>query len=399
MKKLTGLLAVAGLFSSVAMAQSITAVTVSEDVAFVAQNAKVWEKAVFSDITLYPQTTLKMNDKQANEQNSKNKALVAKVGALYDGKNVAFKVIWADKTKDVQNAKDSDSFADGFAVQFANKVANVQELPYVGMGSEGRDVTVFLQKAVDGIYEPNGNGDVSLQVNARNTNHFEQSLAEFKAKVDAQAKTDYQKAFVSEGVRSMTEIKDGSVSFNTDMLHANGKWSGTLAKSLNDNYTNMQNQPSVPVVFAVWDGGKDNRDGLKMISSWVAVNLSKGETELSKATDMVVKGDVAKGKQIAVDNCAACHHFADQAVAPAFMAPNLSNIGGYATAGYLMESINNPSAVVVPGYNRNSHQSYAWYNVDEKGVRTSTMPSYDWLSPEDKTNLVAYLQTLKAGSK
>jgi complex iron-sulfur molybdoenzyme family reductase subunit gamma len=398
MKKLTGLLALTGLLGSVAMAQSIQAVKVSGDVTKITPSSKAWRAVKLNEVTLYPQTTIKLNDKKANELNADRKAFNAKVGALYDGKNIAIKIVWPDSTKNTQNSSDSDSYADGFAMQFANSVSNVNELPYIGMGSKGRDVTVVLQKAVEATYEPDGKGDVSLQVNGRNTNYFNKELEIFHKQVDSLSNTDYQRAFVAEGFRSMTEIKDGSMKFNSVMTHKKGKWSGVVTKTMVDSYTKLDSK-AFPVVFAVWDGDKNNRDGLKMLSSWVSVNLVKGETELSKVTNEVVKGDIAKGKQVAMDNCAACHHFEDATFAPANMAPNLENIGGYATASYLRESIDKPSAVVVPGYNRNSHPAYEWYTLGENGERTSTMPAYDWLSAEDKTNLVAYLQTLKAESK
>ena len=82
------------------------------------------------------------------------------------------------------------------------------------------------------------------------------------------------------------------------------------------------------------------------------------------------------------------------------MAPNLSNIGGYATSNYLMESIIDPDAVVVPGYNVNAHSNTPWYNFDAvTKTRKSTMPSFGHLSDEEKTNLIAFLKTLKAGVK
>jgi complex iron-sulfur molybdoenzyme family reductase subunit gamma len=399
MKKLTKLITLAGLLSSAAMADSVQAVKVSGDVTKITPSSKAWRAAKFSDVTLYPQTTLKFHDKKANVLNKDRKALTAKVAALYDGKNVAIKIKWADATKNVQNSVDTDSYADGFAIQFANKFDDVNKLPYIGMGSDGRDVSVFIQKATEGVYEPNGKGDVSLQVDPSNLNYFDKELNIFNKQVASQANNDYQRAFIAEGFRSTTQIKDDSVKFNSIMTHKKGNWSGVMTKPLTNEYADL-NQDAFPVAVAVWNGDKSNRDGLKMLSSWVSINLKKGETELSKITDEMVKGDPAKGKIVADSNgCSGCHRYGDQQFAPQWMAPNLSNIGGYSTASYLRESLDKPSAVVVPGFNRNSHPSTPWYNLDENGKRVSTMTAYDWLSEEDKTNLIAYLQTLKAGSK
>jgi len=97
-----------------------------------------------------------------------------------------------------------------------------------------------------------------------------------------------------------------------------------------------------------------------------------------------------------MENCSACHQYKDVKSAPNYMAPELSNIGGYANASYLLESIVEPSAVVVPGYNTTAHPNFQWYTV-EKGVRTSTMPSFSHLDEKSLKDLVVYLKTLKVG--
>ncbi|MDD2567449.1 MAG: cytochrome c, partial [Thiovulaceae bacterium] len=104
-----------------------------------------------------------------------------------------------------------------------------------------------------------------------------------------------------------------------------------------------------------------------------------------------------KGKEVAANNCSACHQL-EKTDAPNLMGPSLTNIGGYASVDYLRESIVNPSAVVVPGYNRNAHSAYEWYTLDN-GKRTSTMPEFSWLEQADMENLIAYLKTLKAEVK
>ncbi len=99
-------------------------------------------------------------------------------------------------------------------------------------------------------------------------------------------------------------------------------------------------------------------------------------------------------------NCASCHNYAQtNEAASVYMAPNLSNIGGYSTTPYLIESIVDPSAVVVPGYNTNSHPNFAWYYPDGNGGRTSAMPAFDYLTQEEITDLTAYLKTLKVEAK
>jgi complex iron-sulfur molybdoenzyme family reductase subunit gamma len=182
MKTLKTLLA-ASFVATVAMANpSINALKVDDgvDLSKIKADDKVWSKAKAVNLLLYPQTTIKMNDKNANELNAQNVAKEAKVLALYGKNDVAFKIEWKDET---QNSTDSNSssseYADGFAVQLPTNFSDPHKLPYIGMGSEGRPVLVHLQKAVRTHYEPNGNQTVALQVNRDNTNAFEENLTAF----------------------------------------------------------------------------------------------------------------------------------------------------------------------------------------------------------------------------
>jgi len=240
---------------------AISAVKVTDSLDAVKANSAVWSKAKFSSVTLYPQTSIEMNDKNANAITDTLKAKKAQVGALYDGKNIALMVKWADGSKDVQAGYASTTYSDGFAVQLAGTTAKPQPLPYIGMGSAGRPVVVHLQKANEKVYEPNGNMDVSTQINRNQTALFGKELKEYDAKVASLATTNYARTFVGEGFRSLTEVKDGSAKSTSGMVYANGGWSGTLVRPLQDAYVNLSG--TVPLAIAVWDGSKMGRNGVK----------------------------------------------------------------------------------------------------------------------------------------
>lgn len=392
MKKILTSLLSLGLAASAALAANpaITAVKVDN-----VSDAAAWSKAKFSSVTLYPQTAIEMFDKKANVITETAKGKKAEVGALYDGTNIALMVKWADGTKDTQAGYASTTYGDGFAVQFAGVTKGAQPLPYIGMGSSGRPVVVHLQKANEKVYEPNGNKDVSTQINRQQTGVFGQELADYDAKVASLANKDYERTFVAEGFRSLTEVKDGSVKSNASMTYGTNGWSGTLIRPLKDEYVNLSG--TVPVAIAVWDGSKLGRNGLKNLSSWVAVNLEGQKTNASLVEDLTTgsKGNAAKGKEAAMANgCNGCHQM-EAADPKSLMAPSLKNVGGYSTAAYLRESILKPSAVVVPGYNRNAHSNTPWYNI-EKGKRVSTMSDFSSLNKKTVEDIVAYLETLKA---
>ncbi len=401
MKRVVGVVAAVSLAASMAMADNVVEAVKVKSLKSLKCGAKLVKKhAKFVPVTLYPQSTVHLNDKKANAINKDAKAKVAEVAAFTDGKNVAIIMRWPDKSKDVFKGYKSDIYPDGFAVQFASSADNPKKLPYIGMGSDGRPVEIFLRKAYgQGVYEPNGNGDVAHQVNIHNTNYFGKSLKKFEKEVKKLGVSPYERAFVSEGFRSMTEIKDGSVKYRTDMHYVNkkgGMWGGMVVKPIKDAYS-KPSKNELAIAVAAWDGKELQRDGLKRLSSWIAVKLPGAS---NKALEAVVtekaKGDAANGKKQFETNCASCHNNRDFHNAPTFMAPDLSNVGGQATAAYLRESILNPNAVIVPGYNRNSHPNFAWYTVDDKGNRTSTMPPFNYLDKKVVEDIVAYLQTQKA---
>jgi len=396
MKKLLTSILLLGVCASAALSGelSVTAVKVSDKLDAVTADSAVWSKAKFSTVDLYPQTAIEFNDKKAIEANMANKGKKAQVAAVHNGTDLAVLVKWADGTKSVQGSYSSDTYSDGFALQFA-AASKGQPLPYIGMGSEGRPVVVHLQKATEKVYEPNGNKDVSTQLNRQQTGVFGKELAEYDGKVASLAKTDFERVFVGQGFRSLTEIKDGSVKSNAAMSYANNGWSGTLVRPLKDAYLNSTG--SVPVAIAVWDGAKMGRNGLKNLSSWVAVNLEgmKADAKVVAEATEVSKGDVEAGKAaVEANGCAGCHQISADMPAGT-MAPSLVNVGGYSTAAYLRESIVKPSAVVVPGYNRNAHSNTPWYSI-EKGKRVSTMTDYSFLDKKTVDDIVAYLKTLKA---
>ncbi len=395
MKKLTSLI-IAGALSSAVASNYIMAIKYSGNLDGIDSNSPVWKMANFTDIELYPQTTIKLNDKKANALNSANLAKKVKIGAIYNNKNIAFKVVWADASKNVYSNDSTNSYADGFALQFPQNFSDTNKLPYIGMGSKDRAVIVHLQKAYKSLCEPNGNGDIAHQVNRDNSPYFEDELKKFDKQVVELGNVAYQRSFISQGFRSMTQIKDDSINFKASMTFSNNKWEGTFTRPLTDSYLNLD-KGAIPVAFAVWDGEKMGRDGLKQLSTWIPVKLigkSGGEKFVEKMS-IKSSGDATNGKKLVTENCTACHSFKGNDNGMPYMAPNLSNIGGYSTTAYLRESILNPSAVVVPGYNRNAHKNYAWYNLDEKGERISAMPPYDWMDEKSVNDMVSFLETLK----
>ena len=372
------------------------------NIAGISASDGVWGKAKTTTVILYPQQTIKLNDAKANKLNAANLAKKVQVSAIYSSNAVAFKLVWSDPTQDTLSGIKSDVYGDGFAMQVPVSFGDPKKLPYIGMGSDGRPVVVNLTKAISAHYEPNGNGDIEHQINPSNTVLFGDELKAYKAKVATTGSVPYVKSFISEGFRSMTEIKNGSSKVGMKMSYnpKTKQWTGVVARPLNDGTVSLAGHGALPVSFAIWDGGKLNRGGVKNLSSWVAVKLQGkgGDDALVRELTSAPTGNVAAGKAQVEAMCVSCHTLSDaKKAASPYMGPNLKDIGGYSTNAYLAESIKDPNAVVVPGYNKNAHKNAPWYNVDPKtGKRTSMMPA---MMPDDKmiNDAVAYLKTLKVG--
>jgi hypothetical protein len=96
-------------------------------------------------------------------------------------------------------------------------------------------------------------------------------------------------------------------------------------------------------------------------------------------------GDPARGRQVFVRlGCYACHQVrGEELPASSGIGPDLTGMGGHHPAGYILESILNPNAVIVegPGYT----------GADGKSI----MPEYrGQLSVNDLLDLVAYLKNV-----
>lgn len=401
----------ASLATKVAVAsKSVTAKKVTGSLS----DISLWSEATFSKVGLYPQTTIAFNDKEALKLNKNNGSKTAKVAALYNDKEVAVAIIWEDKSENAHNGKCTDTYADGVAFQFAKNVKDANKLPYIGMGSKGREVAIYLQKVQFNNFEPNGKGDVSHQVSRNQTNFYNdsslyqenktdkkniESLAAFDKKVASIAVNDFERKFISAGFRSMTEIKDGSDKSTLKIARIDGYgWIATLTRPIKDQYADLSK--SFPVAFAVWDGSKLNRNGTKLLSGWNAVTVAKEDKALvNVVNDTVPTANVENGKNLAVANCSSCHNFPGAEkrgyeISP-YNAPDLSNMGGYSTAAYIKESMIDPNAVVVPGFNRNAHVGNEWYDVVD-GKRMSRMPSFSYLTAKELDDMTAYFKTLKA---
>lgn len=343
-------------------------------------NHSVWKKAKATQITLYPQTTVVAIDIAA-DKTQQDKPVKAAVQAVVSSKHIAIKLTWEDATE--SKTVSTNSYTDGFAVQFPSDLT--KPLPYIGMGDPRSPVVVHIRKNGTGYASYDG---YKAQLDTQSLNKFEKELDAYqKAAKDAE-KSDYFKTFVAKGFRTMTET-EGKDTYSF-MSYKKGKYEAVIVRPLKDANADLSGA-TIPVALAVWDGDKAGRDGAKWLSAWLPIVVDSQTANKELIADLVdtPKADIAQGKELAIANCAACHIFDGNDNGMPFMAPNLDNLGGQASVSYIRESMLDPSAVVVPGYNKYAHPSMAW-----SAGGASTMPPYLHLTTEEQDAIIAYFKSL-----
>ena len=355
------------LFYGSLNAISIKAMQVLGNVSDISPASRAWLSASYQDITLYPRYT----------SNADNQARKAKIKAIHDGQNISFLIKWKGDERGVEKEEGSIVYTDGFIIQFPVNYTDVMKLPYIDKGSKGRPVVVYLQKKIKTTYKAYESMDFFLR---------DKELKESQEKIVIEEIEEHQTAFISEGETHKSMALDINANNKIYMVYKNGYWWGTLSRPLKLEYHDLD-KGVFPVSFALF-----GRDAHKSMSSWIAVELvsKSGGDSLLKALSEDPEGNIANGERMALEKCASCHQYGDVGIGSDFIAPNLSNIGGYSIKEYLRESILHPSAVVV-GENENS----SWYDIVDNETKISTMPSYGWLDKDSLDDLIVFFMRQK----
>lgn len=302
----------------------------------------IWREAAVKEISLYPQKSVRPDSQQTDIQR-------VRIQALHNEEELALRLEWADKTP--AEKRDIGQFVDGVAIQWPVNYGTGLSLPYVGMGHKDNPVALWFWRS-DG--------------------NTETLAAEGFGTLTSQS---------SDGVQARGEWKDGTwrVVFKRAM-----KAEGEHHVSLSSD-----DQGLVPLALAVWNGEKGQRNGRKQLSAWRVLYLEDGEVDSAYLQQLAgldsVQGNVETGKNLMTGKgCIACHAFPDNPVQPS-TGPGLRYAGGIHHADYLLESLTEPSKVILPGK--------GFYTV-QNGQRVSLMPPFQG-SEQEQADIIAYLKTLQ----
>ncbi|MEY4615434.1 MAG: hypothetical protein RJB66_394 [Pseudomonadota bacterium] len=342
-----------------------------------AQSTK-WADIKGKNISLAPQMTVLLNDKEANKAIKSNHKKELVVKAMTNSKDIGLYLEWSDESLNQATTKETKSFGDSVAIEIPLKFGKGERLPYIGMGDEKAYVEVDMARSAEG-------------------------------KV-------IKSHFVGAGFGSLTRRQ--ATNHDMSLTYDSNKklWRAVIIRPIM-NEKNREIEGLLPIAFALWNGANNERGGNKYLSGWHFIKLEKYkvseqyQNEMSFGYGAKTIGDIELGKQIFNSTCIGCHRSNDMKIAPEGLAPNLMGIGSIASFSYLRDSIVDPNQVVIRQLNINRHynksekpdqfkaypnnDAFMWYTKDEKGNKVSKMPSFQGLPPESINNLVAYLKSLK----
>lgn len=205
------------------------------------------------------------------------------VKALHTDKEFFLYLEWEDKTKSSQ-LDVSGKFSDACAVQFPLKDG---ELPSPFMGNKGNPVNIWYWRAVAKETEryAKAYSDFYRQDAIENTIQFDENSVQ---------------NLIAEGFGSLTTASVQEIEGSG--IWKNGKWSVVMKRKLNsESGAIFKTNSVVPIAFAVWDGGTQERDGIKSLSFWHFIQL--GDAKIDSPTDPIERGK----KVFARYGCETCH--------------------------------------------------------------------------------------------
>ncbi len=184
------------------------------------------------------------------------------VAAVYNGTHIAFLLSWSDATEDVPKAGGLDVFPDAAAIQFPVSRA---QLPYICMGTVDNPVNIIYWKAGVGVENMVAGAGYGLNPQQREALGLQATPTSPVEPLPAPAQV--VQAYATYG---------GS------------KWYVILIRPLGSVHPLMTSlAEDFSVAFAVWDGARGERGGLKATSGWVQFRLEKVATPVATVTQTI----------------------------------------------------------------------------------------------------------------
>ena len=185
---------------------------------------------------------------------------------MHNGTHIAFYIKWKDETKDMPIGDVIDQFPDAVAIQFP---VFKGELPYVCMGDTRNPVNIVMWKS--------NRGAETLV-----------SASEYgRGKVQREALQMFESK-----TRPIQRAPAEDQIWYSDAYYDNGEWMVVLIRPLGSTSPltpTLEPGSTTSIVFAVWDGAKNERAGLKKTSGWLTVELEQPAAPAEATTQTVTQ--------------------------------------------------------------------------------------------------------------
>jgi hypothetical protein len=342
-----------------------------------------------------------------------------KVQALYNNEELALRLEWSDPEPTRVEDK-PQSFKDAVAVEFPLRYGHGIRLPYMGMGQKGAPVNIWQwkaswQKDVSQGYQGVEKTYPNMAVDAYPFSHAPTGRHGGNAKVPTvkqdrlflagweagsplsdPTKQGTVESLVAEGFGTLTSLGRGDVQGKG--IWRAGKWRVILKRPLRggEGRGGVQFDPIqglVPVAIAVWDGRFGQRDGQKGLSSWHFLLFEQASPAKSYVEELSwdppIQGNPMEGRQWMIEmlECDQCHNFPGARIEKmGDVGPDLTYIGAMQRPDYLLESLKDPNAVIVPNH-----------RYTDSITHKSKMPLYDADTVPEKVyyDMVEFMRTLR----
>ena len=209
-----------------------------------------------------------------------------RVRALYNGKDMAIRLEWDDATQNMGYSQ-PQTFRDGAAVQFSPS----GEFPFIGMGNgktmTGLEIPVNIWhwkgdwQADAGTYTDIKHIYPNMHVD---TYYFPKEVQD-KTYLAGRAagnlfSSDHRPSVVEDlnavGFGSLESQPVSSQGVQGRGDWSDNKWQVVLRRPLESQEARdvkFSKGAAIPVSFAVWDGAREDRDGIKFVSTWFRLKM------------------------------------------------------------------------------------------------------------------------------
>lgn len=206
------------------------------------------------------------------------------VRSVHTTAELFLKLSWEDPTPS-RTLDTVGRFTDACAIQFPMEPAR---RPSPFMGEKGGRVNIWMWRAVAGQKEryPRAYADFHRSGSVEHAVRFPDRPVQ---------------SLQAEGFGTLAPAEVQDVEGRSEW--AQGRWSVVLMRRLaaGEGATSFAGLGHLPVAFAIWDGGKGERDGIKSLSPWHT--LAFGDAQVPEPKSELVQG----ARVFSRYGCSACH--------------------------------------------------------------------------------------------